>query len=182
MKILVFTEGTVLIHKSWVGIPREEIVKQVKSVFSLPREEVEKLVRNGSVPWLEDWAGFVPHGDSVKKIGSWKKQGATIVYLTSRTKPEEVQTIREVLRKYHFPQGELLSREPDEEYKDVAERVVPDIIVEDDCESIGEEEEMTCLRIRPELKARIKSVVVKDSEGIDHLPDDISKLLAYSRF
>lgn len=58
----------------------------------------------------------------------------------------------------------------------MAERLLPDIIVEDDCESIGGKEEMTYSHIRQDLKVKIKSVVVKEFEGIDHLPDKISDL------
>ena len=63
--------------------------------------------------------------------------------------------------------------------EDVAERAVPDVIVEDDCESIGGEIEMTYPRIRPEIKARIISVVIREFGGIDHLPEMPSELLSY---
>ena len=49
-----------------------------------------------------------------------------------------------------------------EEYKDVAERVMPDVLIEDDCESIGGEIEMSYPHIKDELRARIRSVVVKE--------------------
>jgi hypothetical protein len=179
MRILVFTEGTIFIHERWVNLPREEIVKLVKSWSSLSKEELDKLKNSGTAPGLGDYAGSVPIGDCVKKIQMWKKQGATIIYLTSRTKPEEIQTIRELLRKYNFPEGELLFKKVGEEYKEVAERAFPDVIVEDDCESIGGESEMTYPRIKPEMKAKIKSIVVKEFGGIDHLPDDITELLRY---
>src|SRR5712692_2587983 len=68
----------------------------------------------------------------------------------------------------------------DEQYSDVAERLLPDIIVEDDCASIGGEKEMTYPRIRPSLKTRIKSIVVREGLGIDHLPDEIENLADYS--
>jgi len=51
---------------------------------------------------------------------------------------------------------------------------MPDIIIEDDCESIGGKYEMTYTHIKPELKKRIKSIVVEEFGGIDHLPDNIS--------
>jgi len=179
MKILVFTEGTIFIHEKWVNLPREKVVELVKSWSSLSREELEKLKKSEAAPGLGDFAGSVPIGDCVKKIQIWKKQGATIIYLTSRTKPEEIQIIRGLLKKYNFPEGELLFRKAGEEYKDVAERVFPDVIVEDDCESIGGESEMTYPRIKPEMKAEIRSIVVKEFGGIDHLPDNITELSRY---
>jgi hypothetical protein len=102
------------------------------------------------------------------------------VYLTSRRTPEEIETTRNVLKKFSFPEGELFFRIAREEYKDVAERVLPDVIVEDDCESIGGEKEMTYPCIKQELKDRIMSVVVKEFGGIDHLPDDIADLMHYA--
>jgi hypothetical protein len=179
MRILVFTEGTVLTHRRWVGLPREEIVRHVKGWSNLSREEFEELRKSGEVPGLAYFADSFPIGSAVSKITAWKNQGATILYLTSRRTPEEVQIIRAVLKKYNFPDGELFFREAGEEYKDVAERVLPDIIVEDDCESIGGEEEMTYPRIKPVLKVRMKSIVVKEFGGIDHLPDDLSSLSKY---
>jgi len=61
----------------------------------------------------------------------------------------------------------------------VAEKVLPDIIVEDNCESIGGETELTYPGIRPELKSKVKSFVVKEFGGIDHLPDNIAELMKH---
>ncbi len=35
---------------------------------------------------------------------------------------------------------------------------------------------MTYPHIRPDIKARIKSIVIPEARGIDHLPDDIAAL------
>jgi len=177
MKILIFTEGTILTNKRWIGLPREEIVKQVKRWSSLSKEELKKLQKSGAAPSPEYFAGSVPIGNCASKIKTWKIQGATIIYLTSRRKSEEVEIIKDVLRRYNFSTGELFFRQKGEEYKDVAERVLPNIIVEDDCASIGGEEEMTHPHIRPALRSKIKSVVVKEFGGIDHLPDNIEELM-----
>jgi hypothetical protein len=158
MKILVFTEGTILIHASWVGLPRGEIFRRVQA---------------GEIPGYEELA---PIGSAVEKLQAWKQQGAEISYLTSRLKPGEISQVRQVLRDYNFPEGQLLFRQPGEAYRDVAERILPDILVEDDCESIGGEIEMTYPGIQTELKRRIKPVVVKEFGGIDHLPDRILDL------
>jgi hypothetical protein len=84
-----------------------------------------------------------------------------------------------ILRRNHFPEGQVFFRQAGEQYKDVAERVLPDILIEDDCESIGGEPEMTYPHINPELKVRMKSIVVKEFGGIDHLPDDVAALLRW---
>jgi hypothetical protein len=162
LKILVFTEGTILTHRDHIGLSREQIVE---------------LVKNIDHPLTKEYfADSAPIGKCVSKIQEWKQQGATITYLTSRRDPEEIEAIRDVLTKYHFPEGELLFRKGQETYGDVAEQASPDLIVEDDCESIGGKSEMTYPQIRPELKIRIKSVVVKEFGGIEHLPDSLIEL------
>ena len=50
------------------------------------------------------------------------------------------------------------------------------MLIEDDCESIFGEIEMTYSYIRPEIKKKIKFVVVKEFVGIDHLPGTIAEL------
>lgn len=121
----------------------------------------------------------IPSGNAPAKLQTWKSQGAEIAYLTSRTKPDEIEIVRHLLDQYVFPQGELFYRHEGEEYKDVAERILPDLLIEDDCASIGGEVEMTYPHIKPELKARIKSIVVKEGGGIDHLPDNLGDLMNY---
>ena len=167
MKILTFTEGTIIMHPSARGLSREQVVEQVKS---LPRPLPEEFFKT-----------HIPVGNAVKKLKKWSKQGAEILYLTSRRKPEQIEDVRQVLKKYGFPDGQLLFRKKEEEYRDVAERIVPDILIEDDCESIGGIDEMTITHVKPEIKKRIKSVVIKEFGGIDHLPDKISALAEYQR-
>jgi len=70
----------------------------------------------------------------------------------------------------------LLYRKEGQEYKDVVESLAPDIFIEDDCASIGGEAEMTYPRIKPEIKSKIHSIVVKEFANIDYLPDDVNEL------
>jgi len=163
LKILIFTEGTVIMHYGGIGHTCEEIVRQVK--------EREKTVR--------DWAIYVPIGNAAIKLDIWKKQGAEINYLTSRMKSEEVETIKQVFKRFYFPDGQLFFRRKSQQYQDIAEEIVPDILIEDDCESIGGAKEMTITHLKPEIKARIKSIPVKEFGGIDHLPDDVTALKSY---
>ncbi len=168
MKILVFTEGTLLIDGNVAHLSRAERIRAIQ-------EEIAR--QTASKP--HDFRAMVPVGDAVEKLQAWKRQGAEIMYLTSRTRPGEIEDIRYVLDKFGFPQGELFFRHKGEAYKDVAERVLPNVLVEDDCESIGGEIEMTYPHIRPDLKARIKSIVIPEAGGIDHLPNDIAALADY---
>ncbi len=161
MKILVFTEGTLLIHRDWVGLSREEMARRVRE----------------GAPAPGGWTAQVPAGHAVEKLRAWREQGAEIAYLTSRRKPEGLEITQQVLERHGFPDGPLHFRREGERYSDVAERVMPDVLVEDDCESIGGEPQMTYPHIRPELKPRIKSIVVPEYGGIDHLPDGLEELL-----
>ena len=142
-------------HRNAVGHSRKQIVQQV----------IDKE------PSVKQYAEYIPIGWAVEKLRQWKEQGATLIYITSR-KGDAIGLVRQVLQRYGFPDGKLESRSEGEEYKDVAERVMPDVLIEDDCESIGGESEMVYPNMRSELKPKIKSVVVKEFEGIDHLAND----------
>ncbi len=162
MKIVIFTEGTVIMHSSAKGLGREDIVKQIK---------------NGTDYSIYNWEEYIPIGNAAEKLQRWKSQGAKILYLTSRVNPEEIEDITGVLKKHNFPEGQLLYRQKGEAYKDVAEKVLPHVLIEDDCESIGGMREMTITNVKPDLKKKIKSIVVKEFEGIDHLPDELRNLM-----
>ncbi len=147
-------------HPGGLGYRREEIVQQVIN----------------QEPSGKNYAHYVPIKNAADKIREWTKQGAQIVYLTSRKEPKEIAEIQNVLDQNNFPSGSLEHRKRDEEYKDVAERIMPDILIEDDCESIGGAKEMTITFVRPEIKKRIQSIIVQEFGDIDHLPDDLSAL------
>src|SRR2546425_13251366 len=77
------------------------------------------------------------------------------------------------------PRRELSYRRENEHYGQAPERAAADIIVEDDCESIGGPAQMTYPKLGPDSKARTKSVVIPEWGGIDHLPTDPEKLRTY---
>lgn len=126
-----------------------------------------------------DFTNYVPAGNAVAKIKTWTGQGVEICYLTSHKNAAGVEIDKQVLVKYGFPRGEIYWRQNGQQYKDVAEKVMPDILIEDDCTSIGGEAEMTYPHIREDLKPKIKSIVVKEFQGIAHLPDNLALLLKY---
>lgn len=158
MRLLIFLQGTTIMHPSAVGHTRAERVQQV--------HEKE--------PSILAYAAYVPVGDAVSKLRRWSEQGAEIVYLSSHTHQADVDKDQAVLRAYDFPVGQIAFRQEGEGYQDVAERVLPDVLIEDDCESIGGAIEMTYPHIRPAVQASITSIVVREFEGIDHLPDDLA--------
>jgi hypothetical protein len=128
---------------------------------------------------IHDYASYIPVGNAVKKLQEWKGQGAKICYLSSHKNAKDVEKDKLVLKKYAFPDGQVFYRRDREEYRNVVERIrpLPDVIVEDDCESIGGEAEMVYPNLKPELRNKIKSIVVREFEGIDHIPDTISEII-----
>ncbi|MBU4299402.1 hypothetical protein KJ636_05155 [Patescibacteria group bacterium] len=160
MKILVFLHGTIIMHKSAEGKTREERVNQVLN----------------KDPSGHDYISYIPVGNAVEKLKNWQKQGAEILYLSSHETVEDVEKDKSVLGKYDFPKGQVFYRKNGESYKDIAEKIIPDVLIEDDCESIGGEKEMTITFVKPEIKQKIKSIVVKEFSGIDNLPDSLKFL------
>lgn len=154
MKILVFTEGTILMHATGYGCTREEVVAQVKN----------------EDPSVHDYRSYIPIKNAVEKLKELEKHGHEICYLTSRTVDSEISDIRSVLDKFAFPKGVLYFRREGEEYCDIVERILPNIFIEDDCESIGADQ-MTYPHIKPKIQKKIISIAVKEFGGIDHLLD-----------
>jgi lincosamide nucleotidyltransferase A/C/D/E len=183
MKIMVFTEGTVLIFSSGKGLSREKILELSRSAGV--QREGRSLAFENDTPLPEvpkgsvyDFTSYIPVGGAVEKLKQWKEQGAVIYYLTSRRIKIEIENIKNVLDKYHFPDFKnIVYRQKGEDYKDVAEKLMPDVLIEDDCESIGGEVEMTYPHINPQKKQLIKSIVVREFSGIDQLPDRLTSLL-----
>lgn len=165
MKILVFLHGTAIMHAAGAGCSREERVRQVRQ-----RD-----------PSVRAYADYIPVGNAVKKLRAWTAQGAEILYLSSHRDPVHVEEDALVLRRYGFPVGPVLFRRAGEAYRDVAERVRPEVLIEDDCESIGGEAEMVYPHVQPEMQSRITSIVVREFEGLDHLPDRAGDLSDFRR-
>jgi len=78
---------------------------------------------------IRDFATYIPVGDAVRKLQAWKEQGAEIVYLSSHKLTEDIEKDEQVLRGQHFPEGQIFFRKEGEKYKDVAERVIPDVLI-----------------------------------------------------
>ena len=165
MKIMVFTHGTIVMQGEGVGVSREERVRQ-------------SLERRPTVFDLDHYAAI---GEAVSKLWSWQRQGAEICYLGPSRKPENMIKNEQVLRRLGFPPGTLYHREPAESYAQVVERISPDVLIEDDCESIGGEAEMASPHLSAETHARIVTIVVPELGGIDHLPDDPAQLNEWNK-
>lgn len=61
----------------------------------------------------------------------------------------------------------VLSFSEGEQYSEIVEQLKPDILIEDDCKSIGGQKEWCITNVKEELKSRIQSVIVPEFKGID---------------
>ncbi|MDP3955134.1 MAG: hypothetical protein Q8Q15_02095 [bacterium] len=121
MKIMVFLHGTSIMHKSGLGKTPQERVKQVEE----------------NDPSVKEYESYVPVGKANEKIKLWADHGAEIVYLSSHQSEDDVKKDIQVLGKYDFPDAPVLYRRRKETYAQITERVMPDVLIEDACESIG---------------------------------------------
>jgi hypothetical protein len=161
MRIMVFLHGTAIMHQAAVGVPRAERVRQ-----SARRD-----------PSVTDFGSYLPSESAVDKSSAWQRRGADICYLSSHRAAAEVNLDRAVLRAHGFPAGPVYFRAPGETYADVARRARADVLVEDDCQSIGGASQTTASLLGP-APPRIHCVVVPEFGGLAHLPDEPSDLLA----
>ncbi|MEA4974052.1 MAG: hypothetical protein VB119_12930 [Candidatus Metalachnospira sp.] len=122
---------------------------------------------------------YIPIGNSVRIIETWQGQGANIIYCTSRRK-KQAKNIAVLLKRFGFSGVFLAVREQKEKYKDIIEALKPDVLIEDDCKSIGGAWQMCITKVKPEIRKNILSIVVPEFGGIDHLPLDIKELTSSS--
>lgn len=122
---------------------------------------------------------YIPIGNAVNLIKAWQQQGANIIYCTSRKK-RQAEDIALLLKRYDFAGSFLVSRESKESYNDIVEKLQPDILIEDDCKSIGGAWQMCKTKVNREIKEKILSIVVSEFKGIDHLPTDLERLKRYN--
>ncbi len=155
LKLLVFLQGTTFIESALIGKTREESVKKSR----------EWAAKGG---WLGE---LVPIGNAAKKVRTWSEH-VELFYLTASRKEENVAKCQIALKRWTFPEGRLLHREKDQSYSDLITPLRPDVIVEDDCESLGGIKEMVYPNLSENVRRSIASVVVREFEGVDHLPDD----------
>lgn len=124
---------------------------------------------------LHNHTTYIPIGNAVKIIKIWEQQKANIIYCTSRRK-KQAENIAALLKKYGFPGFYLICREPKERYKTIVELLQPNVLIEDDCKSIGGAWQMCITKVNPTIKEKMRSIVVPEFKGIDHLPINIHQL------
>jgi hypothetical protein len=160
VRILVFLHGTAIMHSTAAGQSRAERVRQS---------------RRRDRPVL-DFAAYVPTEAAVEKVRTWHRHGAVISYLSSHRDAADVDLDRAVLATHGFPAGTVFSRDPGESYADAARRAGADVVVEDDCESIGGRGQTIAAVVAATPGRPVTSVIVPEFGGLAHLPDNPREL------
>ena len=115
--------------------------------------------------------GYKPIGNVVENVNAWKKAGHDI-YLCSYVRKRRYNFIKHIMDFYGMKYTEILCREKGEQYREIVERIKPDILIEDDCKSIGGQKEWCITNVREEIKAGIRSIIVPEFNGIDDVKID----------
>lgn len=112
--------------------------------------------------------GYKPIGNAVKTVNALYDAGHEI-YLCSYVHKPRCNFIKSVVNFYGMSYTEIVCRGRNENYSDIVERLRPDILIEDDCKSIGGLKECCITNIKEEIKRDIKSIIVPEFAGIDNI-------------
>ena len=112
--------------------------------------------------------GYRPIGKAREIINALYEQGNEI-YLCSYVRDSRSRFIRKIMDHYGVRYTDILCRNNKESYSDLVEQLCPDILIEDDCSSIGGEKKWCITGVNGVIRANIKSVIVREFGGIDHL-------------
>lgn len=115
--------------------------------------------------------GYKPIGNAVKQVNEWKEQGHEI-YLCSYVRAHRYDFIKRIIDFYGMKYTKILCRKKGEQYSEIVERVKPDVLIEDDCKSIGGQKAWCITNVREEMKAGIYSIIVPEFNGIDDVKID----------
>lgn len=116
--------------------------------------------------------GYKPIDSAVEIVNGWQKQGYEI-YLCSYVRNRRYSFIKRIIDFYGMKYNEILYREKGEKYSEIVESIKPDILIEDDCKSIGGQREWCITNVRKEIKEGIHSIIVPESKGIDYVKIDL---------
>lgn len=116
--------------------------------------------------------GYAPIGNAVEIINKLYNERNEI-YLCSYVRKKRYNFIKSVIDYYNIMYTEILCRDKKENYSDLVERILPDILIEDNCKSIGGEKQCCISNVRDEIKKNIKSIIVEEFKGIDHIQNQI---------
>lgn len=161
MKVGVFLHGTAIMHAAAAGVDRDERVQQVC------RRD----------PSVADFASYLPTPGTAAKLAAWERHGAALVYLSSHRRPDDIRADESVIRRYGFPAGPVYGRHEGEDCGQLVERLGLDVLVEDDCASIGGAGQTCAAQLSCAGRQSVRCVVLPEFSGLADLPDSPAELL-----
>ena len=115
--------------------------------------------------------GYRPIGNAVEIVNALYDKGYEI-YLCSYVHKVRYCFVKSVIDFYGMKYTEILCRNKKEQYSDLVEQVKPDVLIEDDCKSIGGIKECCITNVKEEIKKNIQSIIVPEFSGIDDVRID----------
>ncbi len=161
MKVGVFLHGTAIMHAAAAGVERNERVQQVR------RRD----------PSVRDFASYVPTPGTAEKLAAWERHGAILIYLSSHRRQDDIRADESVIRRHGFPAVPVHGRQEGEDYGPLVDRLGLDVLVEDDCESIGGAAQTCAAQMSPAGRQSVRCVVLPEFSGLADLPSNPAELL-----
>lgn len=108
---------------------------------------------------------YVPIGGAVEKIRKWQEEGYEIIYLTSLGARGAMKMARHI-DELGFTGSMVGYRQLNQTYNTLFKEEMPDIFIEDNCKSIGENF-MVSSSLDEKVKDNMKTIIVDEFKGID---------------
>ena len=112
--------------------------------------------------------GYKPIGNAVKIVNTLYEKDYEI-YLCSYVRRARYDFIKSIVDFYGMKYTEILCRNKGETYNEIVEQLKPNILIEDDCKSIGGLKECCITDVKDEIKKDIQSIIVPEFAGIDNI-------------
>ena len=111
---------------------------------------------------------YIPINNAIETLKKWQEEGYEVIYLTS-LKGRRAMKMAQHLDELGFTGSMVGYRQKNQDYATLIKEELPDILIEDNCSSIGGEENMCYNILSEDLKKEIKHIVVEEFQGIDNV-------------
>lgn len=115
--------------------------------------------------------GYKPIGNAVKTVNALYDKGYEI-YLCSYVRQARYSFIKEIIDFYGIKYTEIVCRAKGQQYSEIVEQLKPNVLIEDDCKSIGGLKKCCITNVKEEIRVNIQSIVVPEFTGIDGITTD----------
>lgn len=114
-----------------------------------------------------------PIGNAVKIVHALHDHGHAID-LCSYVRRARYHFIKSVVDFYGMKYTAILCRDRGQTYREIVEQLKPNVLIEDDCKSIGGTRACCITNVNEEIKKEIQSIIVPEFTGIDNItiPDE----------